>query len=210
MSAAHPASGPADPHQQLYLRLVARDPTAPNDLAETFLEPLIDWLTEHNRPIQSDFIHEAAEESILALIHHPPSYRPQASSLETYLRMSAQGDLRNLLHRETRHRVRLAPLDSVELSDQDGKYTGREDDPALDLMIEEELAELAQRVPGSVRDGLTAVEARVLELLLRRERRTAVYAEACGFTDRPVEEQRHLVKQIKDRLTKRIERQGGP
>jgi hypothetical protein len=50
----------------------------------------------------------------------------------------------------------------------------------------------------------------VLELMLRRERRTAMYAAACGVADRPPKEQRRLVKQIKDRLLKRIERQGAP
>ena len=72
------------------------------------------------------------------------------------------------------------------------------------------LAILSEDVSPAVRKGLTEVEARVLELMLRRERRTAIYADACGIADRLPEEQRRLVKQIKDRLQKRIERQRGP
>ncbi len=208
MSTSPASSPPPDRHQLLHQRLVDRDPTAPNDFADTFLEPLTAWLTEHNRGIHPDLVTEAAEEAILAMIQKPASYRPRDSSLESYLRMSAQADLRNLLRRETRHRSRHERLEVVELSAEGGKYTGREDDPAVGLMIEEELAILAKEVPASVREGLTEVEARVLELMLRGERRTGIYADACEIANRPPEEQRCLVKQIKDRLQKRIDRQG--
>lgn len=208
MSASPPTSPPPDLHQQLHQRLVDRDPTAPDDIADTFLEALIHWLTEHNRSLHPHFIIEAAGDAVLALIHNPTSYHPAKSSLEAYLRMSAQADLRNLLSRETRHQHER--LEFVELSAEDAEYLGREDDPSLTMTIEEELANLREEIPASVRAGLTEVEARVLELMLRGERRTALYAEACGIADRPVEEQRRLVKRIKDRLQQRIKRQEGP
>jgi hypothetical protein len=147
-----PTSLPPDPHQPLHQRLVDRDPTAPDDLADAFLVPLIHWLTEHNAALHPDLINEAAEEAVLALIHNPASYRPQDSRLEAYLRMSAQADLRNLLRRETRGRGRRGRLEVVELSPESGKYIGREGDPSLALMIEEELASLAESVPDSVRN----------------------------------------------------------
>jgi hypothetical protein len=208
MSPSPAASPPPHPHQLLHQRLVDRDPTAPDEFADTFLEPLTAWLAQHNRGIHSDLVSEAAEEAILAVIRNPASYHPGDSSLESYLRMSAQADLKNLLHRETTHRSRNERLGVVELSADGGEYIGREDDPALGLMIEEELAILSRRVPDSVREGLTEVEARVLELMLRGVRRTVAYADAAGVADRPPKEQRHVVKQIKDRLKKRIERQG--
>jgi hypothetical protein len=205
-----PAASPSqDSHQQLYKRLVDYDPIAPDDIATTFLEPLINWLSSLNQSIHPDLVNEAAEDALLALIHNPSSYDPSKSTLETYLRMSAQGDLRNILSRESAHRSRHKPLKAVELSDKDGKYMGREEDPSLSLLIHEKLASLAEDVPATIRESLTEVEARVLELMLRRERRTVVYAEACGIADRPIHEQRRLVKRIKDRLLKRIERQRG-
>lgn len=207
MSAPQPATPPPDP-QRLYERLVNRDALAPNDLATAFLEPLVRWLTETNGGIHPDMICEAADEAILALLHNPASYHPLEMELEDYLRMSAQGDLRNALNKEMRHRRGRNRLEVVELSDDDGKYLGRNDDPALPLMIEEELASLARSVPDSVRDGLTEVEVRVLELMLRKERRTSCYVEACDIADRPLEEQKRVIKQIKDRLKKRIERGG--
>src|SRR5262245_33044445 len=152
------ASLPPESHQQLYQRLVDGDPTAPGDFAATFLEPLIEWLSQHNPSIDPDLTHEAAETAVLAVIRDPGSYHPWQSSLETYLRMSAQGDLKNLLRKETRHRRRHERLEIVELSDEGGKYTGQEEDPSFPLMLEEELARITREVPDAVRRGLTAVE----------------------------------------------------
>jgi DNA-directed RNA polymerase specialized sigma24 family protein len=209
MSSSPAAPSLPEPHQQLHQRLVDGDPTAPADLLSTFLDPLLAWLTEHNHPrIHPDFIFEAAERALLDVIRNPTSYQPAKGSLEAYLRRAAEGDLRNLLRDEARHRH--TPLQVVELSDEDGKYLGEDDDPSFGLVLEEELVRLSESVSEDVRAGLSEEEARALELLLRQERRTRVYAEACGFADRPPEEQRRLVKQIKDRLKKRLERQGEP
>ncbi len=208
MSLSPAASPPPERDLLLHQRLIERDPTAPDDFADAFLEPLTAWLTEHNGATHPDLVSEAAEEAILAVIRNPASYRPQGSPLESYLRMSAQADLRNLLRRETTRRGRHERWEAVELSDDDGKYMGKEDDPSLGLMIEEELAMLPEGVPESVREGLTEIEARVLQLMLRGEKNTAVYAAACEIEDLPPEEQRRFVYRIKNRLKKRIERQG--
>ncbi len=196
---------------RLHRRLLDRDPLAPDALAIAFLEPLIRWLAEHNPSVHAHLVEHAAEDAILNLIRDPTSYKPGRSTLEAYLRMSAQGDLRNLLATEKRRTAGKKPLAAVELLDPDGKHTGREDDPALRLMIEEERAELERRIPASVREGLTECETRALELMLQGERRTSVYAEACGLAGLPAEQQEREVKRIKGRLTKRIQRAGeGP
>jgi RNA polymerase sigma-70 factor, ECF subfamily len=199
---------PADTDRWLHRRLVERDPTAPADVALAFLEPLATWLGLHNPSLHPDLISEAAGEAVLNLIRNPTAYDPGRAELEPYLRMSAQGDLRNLLRRERKHRAGRVSLDLVEQLDAGGKYLGREDDPSLPMEIEERLAVLGEAVPRSVRDGLTAPEARVLELMMRGERKTDAYAAAYGVADHPLDERRRLVKQVKDRLKKRLERAG--
>lgn len=192
----------------LYRRLLGGDPTASSDLAVGYLDPLIEWLAvqPRNRRLPSDFIVDAAGDAILALILNPGSYRPEKSDLESYLKMSAQGDLLNRLRREAKHRRGRTPLAAVEHSDQAGKYLGRDDDPSHPLQVKEHLSGLGDAIPCSVRAGLTAAEARVLELMLQGERKTSAYAEACGIGSRPPEEQRRIVKQVKDRLSKRLSR----
>jgi hypothetical protein len=188
--------------------LVERDPVAPDDIAVAFLEPLIGWLAARNPSLHPDLIAEAAGEAIVMLIRNPAAYDPEKGELEPYLRMSAQGDLRNLLSRESKHRAGRTPLEVVEHSEDAGNYLGREDDPSLPMQIEEQLAGLANAVPPSVREGLTGPEGRVLELMLWGERKSDVYAEAYGVADRLLEERRRVIKQIKNKLKKRLERAG--
>src|SRR5437667_7528373 len=102
--AAPPPVPVAQDHQTLYRRLLESDPTAPNDLAEALLEPLMLWLSERHRHTHPDLIAQAADDALLNLFRKPSSYDPEKGSLEGYLRMSAEGDLRNLLARERRRR----------------------------------------------------------------------------------------------------------
>jgi DNA-directed RNA polymerase specialized sigma24 family protein len=198
-----------DQQTDVYQRLLARDPTAPNELAVLFLEPLANWLAVHNPAISEDLIADAAEDALLALIKNPASYRPEKADLEAFLRMSAQGDLRNRLRSEARHRTGRRSLESVEHSGEGGNCLGRDDDPSLPLQIEEEWQSRRDAVPAAVRGGLSEGESRVLDLMLAGERRTEVFAGALGITQLPPDEQRWLVKKVKDRLQKRLERAGG-
>ena len=61
-------------------------------------------------------------------------------------------------------------------------------------------------IPPQVTDGLSKRELGVLELMLRKERKTAVYARAYGIEHLPVVEQRREIKRVKDRLQKRLNR----
>jgi hypothetical protein len=191
----------------LHGRLVSGDPTAPNDLAELFLTPLVDWLQERNPKVSSDFILQAVEDALLNLIHHPSTYKPEKKlSLEKYLRMSAQGDLRNTLAKVRRSRAPEVSWNIVELSDQHGKYLGKEDDPSLPLQVAEEAEELRQSIPATIREGLTEAELQVLDLMLQGERRTSRLAEAYGIADLDPAKWAREIKRVKDKLKKRLER----
>jgi hypothetical protein len=199
------SSSPALPPTQqdalaLHRRLLARDPTAASDLADGYLGRLIVWLGEIDGRKPEDVRVEAAEDAILALIRNPESYSPERQTLEVYLRMSARGDLRNLLRKEHRHRRGRVPLASVEHSPDAGKYLGREDDPSLRLRLAEETQGVVGTVPESVRRRLSETDLRALGLVLRRERRSTVYAELYGLLHLPAAEQRKEVKRHKDRL----------
>ncbi len=194
---------------QLHARLRAGDPLARHDLSVAFLEPLVTWLGETSRGIAPDLVVEAAEDALIALFHNPDSYDPARLSLLAYLRMSAQGDLRNRLRRERKHHHGRVPWESVEHSPAAGKYLGRDDDPAAGLQLAEQLQELAGAIPAAVRAGLTETEIRVVELMLRKERRTAIFAELLGLQHLSALEQRQVVKRVKERLKMRVKRAGG-
>jgi hypothetical protein len=188
---------------QVYARLLDGDPTAPADLAIAFLDPLTEWLEANNPRLQDPHLYAtAAEDALLALIKNPRSYDPQRQTLEVYLRISAKGDLLNLVERERRHQKRRERLDVVELSPRSRKHLWDvEGDPAIVVAREQGVAG-----PSIVLPGLTPYEEQVLELMRDGERRTSVYAAALGITHLPGAEQRQAVKRVKDRLKKRIAR----
>lgn len=194
----------SDAEKSLYRRLLDQDPTATLDLAQAYLEPLVHWLCVRNRNLDPHLCAEAADRAILDLLHKLHKYQPEKLRPGAYLRMAAHRDLKNLLRREQKHHKQRIPWSHVELRPDAGKYLGRENDPALSLLLDEQAAMGA--IPSAVQDRLSPVEAQVLDLMLRGERKTAVYAAACGLADVPAAEQKKRVKQIKDRLKKRLQR----
>jgi hypothetical protein len=122
--------------------------------------------------------------------------------------MSARGDLLNLLKKESKHHKDRVPWTSVELSMDAGKYLGRDDDPSLPLCLNEQAHEVSAAIPDAVRRKLPEADLRALELILRKERRTAVYAELYGLQHLPAKEQFRAVKRNKDRLKNILKRAG--
>jgi RNA polymerase sigma-70 factor (ECF subfamily) len=202
---------PPTPQQAIALhqRLLAQDCTASNDLADAYLEQLVIWLREI-APLVAEEIHfEAAEDAVLALIRKPESYSPALQTLEVYLRMSARGDMLNLLSKELRRKKHEVPCQSVELLPDGGKYLGRDDDPALPLGLAEEQQNRTSDIPDHLRRELSETDLHALELILHKERRTAVFAELYGLLHLPAKEQERTVKRHKDRLKKILKRAGG-
>ncbi len=199
----------ADEHE-LHQRLLAGNPVAPSDLAVAYLGYLVRYLRDRNPAIDDEFCQTAAEDALMALSKRPHSYDPARKSLVGYLRMSAQGDLLNLLAGERRHRSRQAQLEAVELSRVVGKELGDDTyDPAVMVEARESVNEVVrqrQAVPVGMIRGLTPGEIMALQLLTEGERRTPAFAQALGITALPLAEQRHEVKRVKDRLKKRLER----
>lgn len=192
--------------RDIHARLSTGDPVAPADLADSFLDPLATWLLRTNHTIDPHLCEQAAEDAILTLIKNPQSFQPNRSDLNSYLRMSARGDLRNLLDRERRHSSRRAALEVVELIEPDRNML-QETDPAR-IFERTEDANAANLV--SLRDSIAARgtpgEGIVLTLMNQGERSTAAFALVLGLSHLPLDEQRREVKRVKDRLKRRIER----
>src|SRR5579883_914464 len=189
--------------QALWNRLRNGDPTAPTDLATTYLDPLADWLTKRYPRVDPHLCESAAVDALMALIKNPASYIPARGALWPYLRMSAEGDLKNHRQTEKKHTVLRTNLEVVELSPRLRKYLQDDrQDPARIAELREEVFEAVKRraVPREVIKDLSPAEAKGLCLILAGERRTSVYARALGIENDPIETQRREVKQMKDRL----------
>jgi DNA-directed RNA polymerase specialized sigma24 family protein len=136
-------------------------------------------------------VEEAAEEAILRYLNRPVIWEPSRSGLLTFLAVVARKRLLTRLgaeKRRVRHEQAFAGTQPAS--------TGPLRDPDAQAML------------GSLGNQIarTPAERRFLAALLEGERRTAEYARILGITQLPVDQQRHEVKRLRDRLLKRARR----
>src|SRR5690349_13321648 len=91
---------PADALAELHRRLTTPDPVASADFAAAVIEPLTAYLRTTHPAIDDDLRVTAAGDAVLSVIHNPAVFNPARGGLAGFLRMAANGDLRNLLARE--------------------------------------------------------------------------------------------------------------
>lgn len=156
-------------------------------------------------------LHDAATSAFMSYAKHPERFRPGKSSLFTYLVMSAYGDLLNA-NKTLQQRPTAIPLSLVDIGNAERNKTMT---PMTGPSAHEARAGAAN---GQGPDG-AEFEARlnlmdndqeraVLQQMDNGERRSTVYADLLGITHLPELEQRRRVKQVKDRIKKRLERAG--
>ncbi|HVK10334.1 MAG TPA: sigma factor, partial [Gemmataceae bacterium] len=133
-----------------------RDPadrSATSDFAAAWLPELIAFLTRRRLTADDVLVQEAAGTAILDFLKAPDRFDPAKRSLEGYLRMAAEGDLRNAIQREVRRRNREVQF-PVELDPAAGNESDDEP-PRLD-----DFPELV-----AVRDALPEAERTVFEMI---------------------------------------------
>jgi RNA polymerase sigma-70 factor, ECF subfamily len=188
--------------QEIHERLLAGDVTAPAELAETLLEPLLNRLTKKYPQLPDpDLLPEAVIDSLMSYIKRPVQFDPDKRSLLGFLSMAAEGDLLNALAKDKRRRQKETSLEDVELEVVGGNYrlegTITETDPEKNPVLQ-----ILPRIFGDPKD-LHAVE-----LMLAGERTTEAFAKVLELQHLPLDQQRREVKRHKDRLKKRLKRYG--
>jgi RNA polymerase sigma-70 factor (ECF subfamily) len=191
----------------LHLRLCADDPVATADLCRAYLVPLTAWLEAKGPRCDSHLAQTAVGEALMTYAQRPRAYDPARGDLAAYLRMAARGDLLNLLRKERRHHRDRISLAAVEDGEDSGNLSGREPEPLAHLEQGEQ-ADAGRAVVRAVAERCSEEEKRVLDLLVAGERSTAVFAAGLGKEHLPATEQEREVKRVKDRLIKRLEREG--
>jgi hypothetical protein len=195
--------------KEIHERLLARDLTAPAELAERIFPTLVEALQRAN-PRVSDpaLIHDAAGDAFLAYIKAPAMFDPARRSLLGYLKMAAQGDLVNALARERRRRRREQAVDDVELVTALGKESHGVQSHAFDSGSPDG-ASIASKVQARVCELFPdARDREIAELVIAGERSSARFASVLSIEHLPAGELRRVVKLHKDRIKKRIHRLG--
>ena len=205
MSAPQPLLLP-EQEQALHRRLCEGDPLAPDELCRRYLNPLVGWLRENHREMEDAVLVTAAHEAVIGLIKSPSCYDPARLDLFGYLRMAARGDLRNLLRDERRHYHGREPWNAVEKAEEVGNYPESEEDPAVHLE-RAEVRQAAAKLICTASADWTQGERQVLELILRGEKRTEMFAGVIGAEGLTFAEQQEAVNCVKDRIMKRLKRE---
>lgn len=198
--------------EQLHRRLLARDPIASEEVAQHFLEKVRSHLrfrAQAHGVTDGDLINDAAVDAVFDYIRRPEKFTSEKSSLRTYLNMAAERDLINAVQKDRRRRrgenlsadVELTLLRGNKESDI-GQIRREFADSLVSRFEEAQPAKIIQRVrPGH--------DQQLVKMMMEGERRTSAYAKLLKITDLPVDEQRRIVKQHKDRLKQQLKRMGG-
>jgi hypothetical protein len=188
----------------LHERLCRLDPLVSTEVCQAFLPGLLRYLAWKLPDVDDHLLQEAAGLALIEYLKSPDDFDPARGDLGKYLRLAAYRDALNLVRTEQPHqRGRVSFF--VEFGPDGGNLIGREQEPSDRLARAEDDAALEQRLLAFEAD-CDPDERIVLRLMLAGKRDTASCAAALGIADRPADEQARRVKQIKDRLKKRLER----
>jgi DNA-directed RNA polymerase specialized sigma24 family protein len=214
-SERQPAETDARPERALqarvlgaHQRLLAGDPVASADLYELLLVPVVRAL-RRRWPDASweEAVEDAAIDALVQHIRAAERYDPARASLLGWLVWQANADLINVYRSAQRQFERNVEIQSQLRNDSDDA------EQSLDTM-----GGASDRYPVLENTGMWAriraafPDRRERELIWRcwveGERSTEVAAAILGFTGLPAAEQQQQVKNVKDRIKKKLQRMG--
>jgi hypothetical protein len=182
----------------LHARLLTPDRTATADFASAVLAPLVADLRVAHPQVDDDVRQTAAADAVCSVLRDPAVYDPRRRTVAGFLRMAAEGDLRNALKKEARHHRRRESADCVEVPAPGGNDDAGGDPPAA-----------GRPDVRAVLAGLSAADRKAVELMADGVRETAAFAAVFDLTHLPPDRQRAEVKRHKDRIKKHLARARG-
>ncbi len=187
---------------EIHKRLIAKDPIAPAELAEVFLEPLVKSIASSFSFVKDDHkIQDAVTDTLISYIQRPSQFNPLKSNLWSFLVMSAKRDLQNINAKQYRLDIKEKVSESVEvLMDSGNKEIEKINDLPLNNVISMEMQQRMNNLFDDPKDR------EILELMLHGERVTEKYSLILGIENLSISEQRKIVKQHKDRIGKKLTR----
>ncbi len=187
----------------LHQRLLAGSATATANIAEVFL-PLLTSRLRQRYPNLDDphLVDTAVEDALVSYFKRPKQYDPVKLSLASYLRMSADGDLRNSLKSQKNDTTTKSLDRFVELEDRETEYQ-LADNFDLEAQVMNNLSPVWRRLNELVTDP---IDQEIVLLMMEGVRDTKAYAEVLGVSEHSFEKQAAAVKRHKDRLKKVLRR----
>lgn len=193
---------------ELHSQIKSGDDLAFSKLCDKYLEPTIEVIRKFNRHIHlidNSIIPEIVIDSFYAYLYNPDKFNPEKQTLERFLVIDAEGDLKNAWVRRKKHQKLFKAIDdetkfdgqfehskSVNLNTPSQALIDKEAEDAL-------IIELKKHFDSEI-------DIEIANLILSEERETRVYSEILGITHLQTEEQQKEVKRSKDRIKKVLRR----
>jgi DNA-directed RNA polymerase specialized sigma24 family protein len=193
-----------------HMRLCVGDPTASAEIYNEIIPFLIKQLAYQYPKIPREDIEDIVLDVFMLYILNPKQYDPKGKTLFGYLRMSAEGDIKNFIASARYSRTiqlseELEHDNVVDISISN--WNLYIEDSFVDSIANEDvfshLLQLANEALPNDNDK------KILLLILRGERNTTEYAHILKIEHLPDEEQRLIIKRNTDRIKKVLRRLSG-
>jgi hypothetical protein len=196
---------------ELHNLIQSGDDLAFAKLCDKYLELTIKKVRNFNWQMHlsdSSLITEVVIDSFYGYLYNPNKYNPEKQTLETFLVIDAEGDLKNAWAKRKRNQQKFEGIkNEVEFDEQYGKSeTGkiRNLNTPCQIMIDKEANGILNTELKKHFDSDRDVE--MANLILAKERDTSVYAGVLEITHLNFAEQQQEVKRNKDRIKKVLDR----
>jgi hypothetical protein len=196
---------------ELHKLIQSGDDLAFAKLCDKYLEQTIKAVRDFNWQIHlrdSSLITEVVIDSFYGYLYNPDKFNPEKQTLEKFLVIDAEGDLKNAWVKRKRHQQKFEGIkNEVEFEEQFGNSeTGkiRNLNTPSQIMIDKETDGILNAELKKHFDSDRDIE--MANLILAKERDTSVYAGVLEITHLSFDEQQQEVKRNKDRIKKVLER----
>jgi len=196
---------------ELHKLIQSGDDLAFAKLCDKYLEPTINKVGHFNWQMHlsdSSLITEVVIDSFYGYFYNPDKFNPEKQTLEKFLVIDAEGDLKNVWAKKKRHQQKFEVIkNEVEVEEQFGNSEGekiRNLNTPSQIMIDKEADGILNAELKKYLDSERDIE--MANLILARERDTSVYAGVLEITHLNFKEQQQEVKRNKDRIKKVLDR----
>lgn len=196
---------------ELHNQIQSGDDLAFAKLCDKYLEPTIKQVRNFNWKIHlsnGTLITEVVIDSFYGYFNNPQKFNLEKQTLEKFLVIDAEGDLKNAWAKEKRRQQKFEIIkNEVEFEKQFGKSAlgkVKNLNTPNQILINNEASKILEAELKKLFNAEKDIE--MANLILSRERETCVYAEVLEITHLEFEEQQQEVKRNKDRIKKVLDR----
>ena len=196
----------SDKEREIHNLILSGDDLAFAKFCDAYYELIFNKVESFNKLIAAEddtLIADIVTDTFLNYFKTPLRYDPEKQTLEKFLVMDAEGDLKNAWAKRKRQNKKF--INSVELDTENGNSIINEDEfTPFDNLINKEAHEILEKKLNELFKN--DMDITIASLMLAGERRSEEYAKILQIEHLSVEEQRLEVKKQKDRIDKVIRR----